>query len=76
MAKGPGTPPPECCGEPKLWHAPRAGTPYDGWWDCRVVNRERCRQRYEKLNGREYNRLLLDHRRDKALARRRTRKVA
>lgn len=66
---------PECCGEPMLRHKPLKVT-RSPWWECRVENRARCQRRYERLSGPEYNRLLLEHRRTKGLARQRKRKVA
>lgn len=44
-------------------------------WRCGVHNNERMRVRYEALSGIEYNRLLLQRRRTKALARIRAREV-
>ena len=42
----------------------------------RAYQREAKRQRYEALSGLDYNRLLLTHRRHKALSRRRERQEA
>ena len=42
----------------------------------RAYQREAKRQRYEAMSGLEYNRLLLTHRRHKALSRRRERQEA
>ena len=62
----------ECHGERMSWvRDPRylAG----GFWRCRIRERKNQRLRYERLNGLEFNHLLLMHRRHKALARRRKR---
>ena len=58
----------DCHGQPMLWATDlryRAG----GYWRCRARDRAAERARYAKLEGVRYQRLLLRHRRDKALAR-------
>lgn len=77
MATGPGTPKPDCdChGEPMLWHKDRKMIP-GGWWQCRVTEQARNRRRYAEASGLAYNRLLLMHRRNKAMDRRRKREAA
>ena len=68
---------PECAchGESMYWNA---NTRYlaGGYWRCRAKHREGERRRYAAKSGLDYNRLLLQHRRTKALARRRKRETA
>lgn len=71
---GPGTPKPECCGEPMLWHKD-ARRPSKGYWHCRVERQAAQRQQYEAMNGVAYNWLLLRGRRNKVMERRRNREA-
>ena len=75
MAKAPGsleTEVPQCCGEPKQWCQDTRYTA-GGYFRCAADSRASKRKSYAALDGRAYNHLLLTHRRDKALARRRVR---
>jgi hypothetical protein len=76
MAQGPGTPKPECCGEPMLWQTDTRKNANGGYWLCRPDRKAVKRKQYADLNGRQYNRLLLRNRRTKALKRRRNREAA
>ena len=65
---------PECHGEPKRFVRDPRYTG-GGYWRCRVEINDWERKRYHALDGVAYNRLLLQHRRTKALARRRMREA-
>lgn len=63
-----------CHDEPMFWQRDsryHAG----GFYRCRVRVLAAQRERYHNLSGVAYNRLLLDHRRTKSLARRRNREA-
>lgn len=68
-----GTPDCSCHGEPMYWN--RHSRPSGGWWSCAVQQRDRVKARYEAMDGVSYNRLLLQHRRAKAVRRQRNREV-
>ena len=69
------TPECECHGVEMLWNrAPHYNN--GGFWKCRVKHREKARAAYEQMSSLEYNRILLRHRRSKALERRREREAS
>lgn len=70
-------PAPTCdhCGEIKQWHQD-ARKALGGYWRCAERRRATQRRQYDRTVGVAYNRLLLRHRRNKAMHRQRNREVA
>lgn len=68
MAEAGARPSCSCHDEPMYWNR---DTRYDkgGFFYCAEVQRQRCRDRYERMEGPAYSRMLLQHRRVKALRR-------
>lgn len=62
----------KCHGEPSLWH-PDARYKAEGFWYCRVKNREANKKWSDNLHGVAYARRLMRQRRWKAIDRRRRR---
>lgn len=63
-----GNPTPECCGEPMYWN-PDPRVTQGGVWVCRERKRTKNRGYYAEMSGLDYSKLLLRHRRTKALKR-------
>jgi hypothetical protein len=58
----------ECHGEPMYWNTDARYTA-GGYWRCPVRAKAKERDRYANMSGVAYNRMLLRHRRNKALKR-------
>ena len=58
----------ECHGKPMRWETDARYTA-GGYWRCRVRANEVSANSYANMSGVSYNRMLLKHRRGKALAR-------